>query len=552
MQSTTHELFDEEDEWPRRLLHIPSMTSHRWEPGNVYGGVVKPKYNILSYTWGRWEDKTGKMPNAEPLCINGIGWPVPRIDSGHFNASQFMAVVQATAGENRLEYMWLDVACIDQTKDSPEMAREIGRQATIFRKAEEGFIWLNQHNTSELQEIASDFKSMEMVEDVGEEDLSSALCILHRLKKAHWFSSLWTLQESWINPEAIFLSKSSDKVSFGTATFNFLSVARSCVGLLRKLRREFRAQLNDKTSSTYQFEQLVRTSGFYALTNVMNPLGLLSASNFREVRPEEENNRVYGIMQALGFQLGVSAPDAPIGKKYTLADLEDQMGTAILREYPLISQLHVFDTPPLKGTGWRISRDSTVIYALDAIVFRLLHRINSDARIQFSVQPHSGRSFGYFKGATIAFRELFEACQRFGPRPRNWMSPKKSGKRRQILALDRVPLLESRGFSNQYFDRTQYVTHEDAHIEHCKKLLSCLDDHEVIVLLLGREMMSDRTRKWAVGVLLVKRNCDTEWSRVGVFIWFTDAPMHGKMDDYDQDILHGRDNNWTIREGLFG
>lgn len=492
------------------------------------------------------------MPNAEPLHFNGIGWPVPRIDPQHFSASQFQAVVHKTVRGDGLEHMWLDVACIDQRRNSPEMACEIGRQATIFNSAKRCFIWLSRHSTPELQEIASQFKSLETVEDVDENTFSSALHTLRHLKEDPWFSSLWTLQESWMKGQAIFLSKSADEVSFGTEAFDLMSLMQASVGLLRRLKGNLRVRLNDKTSSTCQFEELVRTSGFYALTNAINPLGLLAASGLREVRAEEENNRIYAIMQVFGFQLGISALDAPNGKEYALPELEDQMGVALLHDFPLVSQLHVFDSPPVKGTAWHISRHSTIARGLDPICYRLGVVTNHDKRIQFGVRPYNGRLFGYFKGATIAFKHLFEACRRLGPRPRSSTSLKTSGKRRQLLALDRLPLLESRGFSHEHFDRTRYVPHEDAHIGHCQKLLKCLADHELNVLLLGREMFPNHTRQFAVGVLLVKENWHSDWTRIGVFTWFTDECIRGHMSARDRAIVNGEKDHWTVTEGLFG
>lgn len=35
-----------------------------------------------------------------------------------------------------IEYVWIDIACIQQTPNSREMAAEVGRQAKIFRGAE--------------------------------------------------------------------------------------------------------------------------------------------------------------------------------------------------------------------------------------------------------------------------------------------------------------------------------------------------------------------------------------------------------------------------------
>lgn len=62
-------------EWPRRLLHIPTMTSVERTDGNTYGEDVEPVFNIMSYTWGRWMIKEG----GPALAVNGITWKVPAV-----------------------------------------------------------------------------------------------------------------------------------------------------------------------------------------------------------------------------------------------------------------------------------------------------------------------------------------------------------------------------------------------------------------------------------------------------------------------------------------
>lgn len=81
-------LFDDDCDWPRRLLHVPSMTSYKWGPGDVYGNVVKPKYSALTYTWGRWRLLPDEMPEITALPVKGVTWPLPRIDPDHFSARQ--------------------------------------------------------------------------------------------------------------------------------------------------------------------------------------------------------------------------------------------------------------------------------------------------------------------------------------------------------------------------------------------------------------------------------------------------------------------------------
>jgi hypothetical protein len=44
------------------------------------------------------------------------------------------------------KFSWVDVACIDQNAGSAEGAKEVGRQARIFRSAYQTFVWLVRDN----------------------------------------------------------------------------------------------------------------------------------------------------------------------------------------------------------------------------------------------------------------------------------------------------------------------------------------------------------------------------------------------------------------------
>lgn len=111
--------------WPRRLLHVPSMQSRAWLPGNRYGDAVAPQYNAISYTWGRFELQQDSDPSVSGLEVRGVDWNIPRTDPSHFTKEQFHRVVQAathvspryyedTKVREDVEFVWLDVACIDQ------------------------------------------------------------------------------------------------------------------------------------------------------------------------------------------------------------------------------------------------------------------------------------------------------------------------------------------------------------------------------------------------------------------------------------------------------
>lgn len=97
-------------EWPRRLLHIASMTSRQWQPGNIYGLDKEPQYAILSYTWGRYG-----IPKGPRLHVEGIDWDVPAISLLHFTVASLERLLANVSLNN--EYNWIDIACIDQKRE---------------------------------------------------------------------------------------------------------------------------------------------------------------------------------------------------------------------------------------------------------------------------------------------------------------------------------------------------------------------------------------------------------------------------------------------------
>ena len=173
-KSPVHDPSDAIGKWPRRLLHVPSMTSLEWQPGDKYGEHVQPRYNAISYTWGRFslrvrDNKKGvekekekkqesqkkketkkmkKIRNVIAIEIKGIDWTVPRINPEHFSADHLWRLIQQTCepvdgGRERTDFLWLDVACINQM-DTREKMAEIGRQAVIFHGAHRVYVWLTK------------------------------------------------------------------------------------------------------------------------------------------------------------------------------------------------------------------------------------------------------------------------------------------------------------------------------------------------------------------------------------------------------------------------
>jgi hypothetical protein len=132
----------------------------------VYNGIPSPRYNAISYTWGRWRLDEFDQPhvNAIPISIDGDTWPIPRIDPNHFTVGDFNAAIRATTtlsvngrAPEPIEFVWLDVACIHQGHD-PRSSAEIGRQALIFEGAKLTFIWLTTHRHRQLECILHDME----------------------------------------------------------------------------------------------------------------------------------------------------------------------------------------------------------------------------------------------------------------------------------------------------------------------------------------------------------------------------------------------------------
>ncbi|KAF8847483.1 hypothetical protein BDZ45DRAFT_607411, partial [Acephala macrosclerotiorum] len=121
--------------WPHRLLHVKSMTSYVRAGRNIYNSVEAPSYNVLSYTWGYYQDNA----QQHPLLVHGIDWPIPSIKKDHFTTATFQnAIEHAARGVNcPCEWLWVDIACIPQKHnlESKEAiglrGQEIGRQVEI-------------------------------------------------------------------------------------------------------------------------------------------------------------------------------------------------------------------------------------------------------------------------------------------------------------------------------------------------------------------------------------------------------------------------------------
>ncbi|RYP44514.1 hypothetical protein DL768_009028 [Monosporascus sp. mg162] len=271
------------------------------------------------------------------------------------------------------EFLWLDIACIDQRAGSVQMA-EIGRQARIFQNAEYSYVWLSHLSYHRLDSLLRDLSSAvaglqgEPYDPTCPYDghhwillATQAIC---GLTDDPWFKSLWTLQEGYLCNHAIILSREghvlcdSSKIVVRSFSLNYLfKLAYDIISWSERTRTPW------TTTAFLELMDLVHTTGLAALF-CNNPMGLLGVSYNR--KPTNDLDRVYGIMQTLGtnFRVG-SALNPTSSHRYTLHELEEEFGAAIIQVYPVLSQMHVYLQAPAIGAGWRVQGNSRIPWMVE-------------------------------------------------------------------------------------------------------------------------------------------------------------------------------------------
>jgi hypothetical protein len=576
----TEEQFDDASLWPRRLLHVPTMASLPWKPGNRYGNYSNPKYNAVSYTWGRWELKDrNERPEIKALPVKGAEWFIPRIHPERFTVKEFQAMVNDTViphpsrpDHQEIEFLWLDIACIHQ-EDQDENAREVGRQANIFKGAAHTYVWL-KHDTAFIRRWApameKEFSSMCSKNFHIDVDLNiwaaRVTSLIEELIADPWFSSLWTLQESFLCPNADLIFRDGAKNSLDLCSLKhicelFLTVrdTLSYNDIIRRIDLEY--GLSDLINKTGLLDSLEG-----------NPMGLLTASRNRTTSYEVD--RVYGIMQIFDFQLGKSSPEAITGHKYSLDELSDQLGEALLLKYPILSQLHIHTSPVKNGKAWRFSHSSVVPEHARLFFRNMQSQGEADHLTELStLRLQDGMLLGMFSGPTVLFTTFAARLTK------DWPGSWDLGDAR--LMLDET-FSSSDGSSGSYNGANSRSTS----LHRAAWLVKRSPSNIIVILALKRAQesqdFSDHPWEWAIGLILSPgRDPSGEhqstghdlkfWRREGVFIWSvqykrraagtTNAPMKTLTREILEDVplvtkklpyLLGDDPIWKTRDGLFG
>ena len=367
--SRSHIIFDEDSAedgsttrpWPRRLLHVSPrgrLRSYKWQTGNKYNGIKEPTYNAISYTWGRYEDK-----NEPPIKINGVSWKIPGINKCHFTVHEFRKVIE-TATENGLcEFIWLDIACIDQENYIIKID-EINKQADIFRRARKVYAWLAPWTTSEMLQA---FHTVErFTEGLGwspeglvklkpwsspiDTDLDSVSETFKNMAQQGWFTSMWTLQEAFLT-RPIFLSKSCDQVDYYSffqgklrSQFGYPVGISWLAGHCRYIWDELRSDSDPRTVSICQS---IENSGLLSMYYYKEPYLLYPAALRRQVSLPQD--AIYAIMNA--FELQMPALD-------DVDELLLRLSIFLIQRDPIAYQTFLHQEPVPLSNAWRMSKNT--------------------------------------------------------------------------------------------------------------------------------------------------------------------------------------------------
>lgn len=432
-------------DWPARLLHIPTMTSVPWKPGNLYNHHREPRYATISYTWGRWRLPSDRSPPAPALSVYGTTWNIPAVDKALFTADQFEHVLRKIAADVDVSFVWVDIACIDQNDGSAEGAREIGRQAKIFGNSCQTYIWLvscqENAETFSVETLLQNFEAVsallapvyhQLLDEYSDLDnrtrtrkkladyysaggsadrlIINASVYINSLASIPWFSSLWTLQEAFLQPSARFLDVNGHcPRSSGNQPIVLQDVLWWCKTLYQLcILQDNPTPLNDIEESDIMMKKaamtIIKRSGLEALAE-RDRMALYTYARVRQTsRPVD---RIYGIMQIWDFQLGVAAPGANPNREWSQLELELQLGEKLLEEFPIESQLQVHTSLIEGRQSWRISGYSAVPpHELSMSQSGHLGGLVERRYLHLDHRRINDTTYGFFEGKVCSFESL--------------------------------------------------------------------------------------------------------------------------------------------------
>ena len=468
-----------------------------------------------------------------------------------------------------VDFVWLDIACIDQRENEPRSAAEVGRQAVIFDKAKHVVAWLGTIPISTLNPLLSDLDRLttivgDLVRSKGDLQSASAQHILDqtytqltRLSSDPWFSSLWTLQEVYLRSDTVLMS--SDGVIATAPREPTAPVPKSGVPLhadvwtLLEFYENVSMGIEEPTISSGTYDKIVevmRNSGLSALATT-SALAAYTATDHRTCIKDED--RVYGIQQIFGARVGTSALNNPLGASYSRVQLEIQLGEHLLRHMPVLSQLHLFTEPAPFGMAWLVSRKSSVPTDLMGVVATRGAAQQTDlseetSLCKLSIAKVGQDTWGHFKGLYCSFSSLHQQSTKF--LQSDLLGESFSRDSYLTIHLDTVPeLAASPGYPGSGF---MPVPRGQRQERLAVWLMQTFPKDELGVLLLGSRAATYLTAM--IGLLVLRRRTSelTYHHRIGICWWHLSYTTVGGVYLPGGQFLSGIGSPWQEKTCYFG
>lgn len=346
-----------------------------------------PEYVVISYTWGRWRRKT----RDQDTTLEGGHWRVPaneRFSRDHLDT----AVARIASGR----CAWLDVFCIPQDDNDPEKAVEIAKQSAIFRSAARAAVWLGTGGEEALVEICSWVPEVVYMVPTPVFDLPNRwidptsrdqgawrdpetwrrMKVLAEFTKSLvWASSLWTLQEAALRPDAAFYDRQGSPL-LHPSSGNHLTI-KHLRNAMRTILDEITDAMEWDNGTNFQdrpelwsdwglceedvalLKQALKTIKNVSLHKLgtMNASELLLASRHRTA--SREHDRVYGIMGAIGVAM-------PTDYKTDAKEVINRFWLKLHQVMPVEVQAFYRDAeePRSSGPQWLLDEDASLLTVL--------------------------------------------------------------------------------------------------------------------------------------------------------------------------------------------
>ena len=537
------------DGWPQRLLHIPTRKSLKRE-GNQYGGHHAPEYSALSYTWGRFKLGDDENPDVKAIEI-GVDWAIPRIRPDHFTVDNFQQVIGSIEARGT-EFLWLDIACVDQSEDSPDGELEVGRQAAIFQRAKETYIWLTTVAIGDWEVL--------LESKFGSEIYVDHMNIIERVLDDPWFTSLWTLQEAYLcgGKSHMLGGVGAEMLRISLFEISFDVISRVCLWLIGILGGPANVVgIEDKAKA---WIQVLNRSGVIAIAS-RNPLQLYAAAAYRVATKPPDY--IYGFQQVFGLQLGKTMPGTPKGKFYTLPELEDQFGAFLLENYPAESQMHVFSSAQ-DGKGWHMNRFSRIsgLFTFPPSWFDTIFsmQIPQEPLCELESRLTESQVMGHFSGHLCFADDFLKAIDKDDTvelfAALDWQKPSDNIGSDLCQLLKLVTSAHPSRVDIRTYGLAPYIGHR-SDLSQLERELEKIRKLDTRVLKLGKLKLGDststlRTRlnrdrheyETVISGLILEKEKPGHWRRLGICLW--------KLGGSIEDMEDFGEIKWTAEEGYFG